>query len=107
MKVKVPKQIKIATHPCQIFFKSNLLIDENKFGYAHRRLQRICIEPSSPISVKNVTLLHEILHYIDDIYHINIDDNTIDRIAQGCAEFLFNNLDIELDWTDITELAED
>lgn len=106
IKIKVPREIKIAIHPAKILFRRNILADENLIGHSHRRRQEISIDPIMPPSERNVTLLHEVGHNIDRVYHLNIDDDTIDRIAQGYGEFFFNNLGIELDWSLIEEGGE-
>lgn len=70
-------------------------------GTIERRLQEVWIDPDSPLSQKNETLLHEVLHLISMVFSCSLDEDNIDRIAEGYAELLFNNLGIELDWSDI------
>ena len=104
IKILIPRQIKIATHPYEIVLKPHLRDDDKRLGSANHRIQRIEIEPDQCPSDLTVVLLHEIIHIIERAYNCDISDPDVDRIAQGMAEFLFNNLGIELDWGDIKKL---
>ena len=102
MKVKVPKEIKIATHPYKVAYDSHLRHDEACYGQVNHRNQKINIELSVPLSVKNQTLIHEIVHIVDKVYVCRMDEDDLERISNGMAELLFNNLNIEFDWSEIT-----
>lgn len=101
MKIKIPKQIKIGVHPYRVEFSKTLRADEGLSGIAQHRTQVIGIEDILPKSQTDVVFLHEIVHIISRHYNCNIDEADTDRIAQGMAELLFNNLGIEFDWSEI------
>ena len=44
------------------------------------------------------------MHMIERYCVVKLDDTDIDRIAEGLAMFLFENLDIQLDWSLIKEV---
>lgn len=99
MKVKVPKTIRIGVYNYEIKF-----VDLDDYGLLGQCLTDeglIKIAPRKPSGVTNVSFLHEVTHAVNDVYRCRIEDDNIDRIAHGIAEFLFNNLGIEFDWSDI------
>ena len=106
MKIKIPSSIKLGVYPYKIRFKPNLKVDEGFHGAIQRRTEEINIEPTISKPMRDVTLLHEVGHHIDLIYECGLSEENISRFANGMAEFLFNNLEIEFDWSDIKE-AED
>lgn len=101
MKVKIPKQIKLGVHSYGIRYNSHLRCDEGSVGCSRHRSQVIEIEPDQADSQKYETFIHEVLHIIDRQYSCRLDEDDVDRIAEGFADFLFNNLGIELDWSEI------
>lgn len=101
MKVKIPKTIKIGTLLYGVVFTPHLVADDKLFGRTDTRRQEIQIDNDIPFSCMNITLLHEILHIIQDVYRVDMTDENTDRVASGIAELLFNNLGIEFDWSDV------
>ena len=101
MKVKVPKEIKIATHVYRVRYDPHMRHDEACYGQVNHREQTIDIETSIPLSVRNQTLIHEIVHIVDKVYVCRMDEDDLERLSNGMAELLFNNLGIELDWSEI------
>jgi len=104
MRVKVPKTIKIGTHTYTIKFNHHLRSDDNKYAEVNHRTQAIDIWADAAVSLKNESLLHELIHIGEFIYRVEINDADVDRLAETVAEFLFNNLDIELDWSDVENI---
>ena len=103
MKVKVPKEIKIATHTYRVGYDPHMRHDEACYGQVNHRTQTINIESSIPPSVKDQTLIHEIVHIVDKVYVCRMDEDDLERLSNGMAELLFNNLGIELDWSELEE----
>ncbi len=101
MKVKVPSEIKIATHTYRVRYDSHMRHDEACYGQVNHREQTIDIETSIPPSVMNQTLIHEIVHIVDKVYVCRMDEDDLERLSNGMAELLFNNLGIEFDWSEI------
>ena len=60
----------------------------------------------SPLLERNQTLLHEVFHIISESFRCSLDEDTVERLANGMGEFLFDNLGIEFDWGDIKKSAE-
>ncbi len=98
MKVKIPREINIGTYKYIVKLDSNLP-DFGLLGQCQTDDGIIKLSPEQNINVRNVSLLHEVTHAIKDVFRFDADDDTVDRIAHGMAEFLFNNLEIEFDWS--------
>lgn len=102
MKIKIPPKIKIGTHTYKIVFDRSIRTDDNRIGEVNHRTQVIKIWTEAPLSMRNESLLHELIHIAEFYFRVTIDDADIDRIAQCMCDFLFDNLDIEFDWSAIS-----
>jgi len=101
MIIKVPKEIKVSSHAYQIVFKPNLKIDDGFQGTVQHRTQVIEIEPLTSLDFLLVTLLHEIIHIISTVYSLHLEEDAVDRLAEGLAQGLLESFGLELDWSDI------
>ena len=103
MKVKIPEIIKIGIYPRRVIYKPYLKVDEGYDGLINHRLETIEVDPVLPKARRDACLIHEVVHLVDKNYDCHLGEDDISRIANGVAEFLFNNLGIEFDWKDIKE----
>ena len=101
MKVKVPREIKSGPYPYSITLSPDLKLNEGCWGTTHYVRRVVRIDSGLPLIERNQTLLHEVLHVISSTYQCALDEDNVERIANGLSEFLFNNLGIELDWSGI------
>ena len=101
MKVKIPAKIRIGTHTYTIELDPHLHSDDKDYGLINYRTQTIRIWSDAPKSIKDQSLLHEVIHLSQHIYRVDITDADIDRIAQCMCDFMINNLGIDLDWGNI------
>ena len=97
MKVILSPRIRIGASTCRIKNVPHLSNDDGLRGYHNRRNGEIGIESTLEGERRDRTLLHEIVHQIDDSYGVGLSDENVDRIGNGIYEFL-ENLHIELDW---------
>lgn len=104
MKVKLPKEIKIGIQKYQLEYLPDEIFNENEFGAAWHRKQKITIDPSSHATQKYTTLIHEVIHLIEKAYCFKLDNGDVDKVASGIGEFLKDNLGIEFDWSDVKEI---
>ena len=104
MKIKVPREVKIGTHTFKVKLNPHLQTDEKNYGDINYRTEEIRIWADAPLSLRNEVLLHEIIHLAQHIYRVEISDPDIDRVAETIGQFLFNNLQIRFDWSDISEV---
>ncbi len=105
-KVKIPKEIKIGTHTYKVIFDRSIRTDDDRIGETNHRTQVIKIWTEAPLSMQNETLLHELIHIAEYYFRVRIEDADIDRIAECICDFLFNNLGLGFDWSDIEEVNE-
>ena len=82
MKVKVPKKIKIASHTYTIRQNSFKTAEHGTVGTATHMRQKIYIDENLPLSAKNQTLLHEVMHLVDRFWVVKLEESDIDRIAE-------------------------
>lgn len=101
IKIRIPEKIKIGSLEYKIKFSPDIFTDDKFWGDTHRRLSQISIATQISSQERDVTLLHELMELIKINYSITIEHTDIDRVASGLAEFLFDNLGIEFDWSSI------
>jgi len=101
--VKVPKQVQLGGHTYKIFYKPYLSKDNGIRGRINHRRQEIHIEPENPVSQQNATILHEIIHFIETIYALDLTEEDADRISEGLLQVFSDGFGIEFDWSDIVE----
>ena len=101
MKVKIPSKIRVGAYDYSVLAIPNLTFDFRLLGQSLADKQVIKVEPDTTSQTKNVTLWHEIIHAISDVYNCELDEKNIDRIAQGIASIIDKDLQIEFDWDEI------
>ena len=100
MKVRIPKTIKIATHTYRIELRSGVTTEMGSAGLVDHIKKVIFIDKNLSQSEIDEGFLHEVLHVIERVWNIKIDDPDTDRYAEGLAVFLKDNLGIEFDWSE-------
>ena len=98
MKVIIPNQIKVSSFVYELVLAENLTRDHQLLGQCLSDSVIIKIDPKTSLQTKDVTLLQEIVHAINDVYNCGLEEPNIDRIAHGLADVLKNSFNIELDW---------
>ena len=98
MKIKIPKQIKVSSFVYELVLAENLARDHQLLGQCLSDSVIMTIDSKTSPQTKDVTLLHEIVHAINDVYNCGLEEPNIDRIAHGLADVLKNSFNIELDW---------
>lgn len=102
MKVKIPKQIKVAGHWWTIELEKDLSRRHGKYGYVDADSLVIHIEPTILDSLKTHTLIHELIHTISDNF-VNANafsEDVTHEFAVGTF-ILLTDLGMEFDWSDI------
>ena len=99
-RIEVQPKLKIASHTYQVLFDERE--DDGDFrGSALHRHHEVALNPKLHAQQLRVTYLHEVLHVIDQSYCMHLSEDAVGPLAEGLAEFLFNNLGIELDFSKI------
>jgi len=104
MKVKVPQKIKILTHTYNIRIDSRFTMGAGAQGITRHIYQEIILDGIQPKSELDQVFLHELIHTIERHFCVKLDDPDVERISEGLAIILFDNLGIELDWSDVEGL---
>lgn len=103
MKVKIPKEVKIAGRTYTIKFNSELLRDEGNRGIACYSKQEIQLYSGLAPEQRVVTFIHEYIHTIDE--HLcgraALSEEVTSGLAEGIFQLLKDNLNIEFDWGNI------
>ena len=100
MKIKVPRKIQIGGHLYSIVFNDGLL-DDTLTGAHNPRQNRIEISPHRPSVKWTETLLHEIVHSVNNVYANNrLGEDDVNAVSQGLFQ-VFAELGLALDWSDI------
>ena len=101
MKVKVPKKITIGAYDYKILLLRKLVYDYRLLGQSLPDSQIIKVEYETSQQTKVVTLWHELVHSIGDVYNCGLEEANIDRIAQAIAAMLQKDFNLEFDWSEI------
>ena len=101
MKLKVKPIIRISPHTYRLVFNEYLHIDDENKGEINRRTQSIELDSHLPPTQQEVTFWHEIFHGLDDHFRLSMSDTVVDNLAVGITQFLQDNFDIELDFSEI------
>ena len=102
MKVRIPSRIKIGGHWVKIFYEDKLYDNHAKYGQSRFAECEIALQDRDMSdSRKAHTLLHELMHFIDNTYNnYKLGEDDIDALATGIHTLLVD-LGIEFDWGNI------
>jgi len=101
MKIKIPREIKIGTHTYSVSYDRAIRTDDEHIGQTNHRTQQIKIWTDAPLSMRNESFIHEVIHIAEYYFRVRIEDADIDRIAECMCDLLLNNLGTEFDWSEI------
>lgn len=101
-KIKIPKKIKVAGHYYKIIIDDESLSKENIVGNISNDFKeiRLCKYYKSSKRARarseiEETLVHEILHAIDNHYNNNsLTEKVINRLSNGLYQVLKDNFDL-------------
>ena len=104
MKLVIPPKCQIGAHIIKIVWSRKLLeVQEARGGSEYLGEIIIRLMPNRPITATFQTLIHEIFHQIDFVYHLkDLGDDSIQVLSAGLAQALLS-LDIEPDFSQIPE----
>jgi len=103
MKVSVPDEIKIGSFRYAIRLFPKVYRDHSLLG--QHMADDLLVKVSSEIEgdVRNEAFWHELLHGISLTYKCGLEEENVDRIAQGINQVM-QSFGIELDWSDLEQL---
>jgi hypothetical protein len=100
--MKIPKTLKVAGHEYKVFFDDKFLNKQGLFGQCDFVTQkiRLCKKFKKQVRAKSDisrTLIHEIIHAIDNHYNSNtLTEKKVDRLANGLHQVLVDNFIVKL-----------
>lgn len=91
--MNIPEKIKIGYKDYDVKIVDGNIVDDNKICYGRILYNDCKIEISTQYSknVQECTLLHEVLHGIDDAYDIGIPEEHIQKLAKGLLQVIKDN----------------
>lgn len=92
--MEIPKKIRVSGIDYKIELVEEIKDDIHSPDYrgiALIKQQKIKILNSYKVDDKFRTLLHEVLHIIDDDYKLELPEDTVRRLGSGLYEILKNN----------------
>ena len=94
--MRIPKEIDISGYTLKIQYKNSITINGAEcFGVYHQEKKAIWLVKGMPMARKKEIFLHEFIHFLEDIYRIDISEASVASLALGILQLL-NNKRIEL-----------
>ncbi len=104
MKIVIPPECQLGAHTIKIVWSRKLLeIQDARGGSENLGIIIIRLRPDRPRTSIFQTLIHELLHQIDFVYHLeDFTDGHIQVLSAGLAQSLLS-MGIEPDFSQIPE----
>ena len=103
MKVKIPRKVNIGAYEYDVRYKKGMVKHSHSTGQCYTSDAKIWIDPDELKQVRDVTVMHEIIHCIGDVEMIQYGEGEIDRLAHCLTRILRDNFKLEFDWSDIED----
>lgn len=92
--MNIPNKVKIGGLEYNVSFADNLMRDNSANGQSCGNQQTILIDSSASNQLKESTFIHEILHQLSYVYHLDLDEDAVSRMEGAVYAFLKDNPDI-------------
>lgn len=90
--MKIPASVKVGCYSYRVERPTRPLIEGSPvWGHYSNVHQRILVDESVSEDRAAVTLLHEALHAIDDLVHLDLTEEQVIRLAPALLAFLRDN----------------
>ena len=84
--MKLPKSIKVG--PFSYTVSADVIMPEGVFGESDHRQRTITLADNRRSEEQSVTLLHEIIHAVDEVCKADLDERQADVLSHGLAQAL-------------------
>lgn len=98
--IKVPREVKIGAHTYRVWFDEREEDGDYK-GSTLFRKREILLNPVIHKQDLRITYLHEVLHAVTDAYNQKVPEEAIGVIAQAMGAWLYGDLGIDVDFSNI------
>lgn len=86
--MKIPETFQIFAQPFSVEYTSDLARDEDKFGWLNLEQGKIAIDGATTDYVKEVTLLHELIHIMEETAGLSLEEFQVDIMAKVLHQYL-------------------
>jgi hypothetical protein len=87
----IPETITLAGFRIKTIYNPTLLADRERYGEYCSRTMTITIDSNLSQQRKALTYVHELVEAIQDIYHLDMDENVIQAVGIGIHEIILQN----------------
>lgn len=89
----IPEEIVIGPNRYAVEFVERLESDDHRrlTGQIDYSALKIRIDPAPELNRQVITLFHEIVHGIDEVYGLDLAEEDVDRMANGIVDVLQRN----------------
>lgn len=88
----IPEKVKILFKEYEVIEETNLHDGQSElYGQIRYIDEVIALNPASSEEQKKATLIHEVLHGIDDLYRIGLEEEQIEKLGNAMYMFLKDN----------------
>ena len=90
-KMRLPKHLSISGYTLNIIYKKKVVVDGDEcFGVYDTSDKTIyLVKGMAPIRKKEI-FLHEFIHFLEDIYRLDIQEECVSGIAMGILQLMTN-----------------
>jgi hypothetical protein len=91
--MKIPEKVKIGGFEYEIVKSEIVLNPENDACYGTHEFTtlRINIAEKYAGQVQKATLIHEIIHAISDVYHLDFKESTVQKLGDALYQVIIDN----------------
>ncbi len=84
--MKLPESVQIG--PFRYEVSADIAMPEGMFGESNHRQRIIALADKQRLEEQSATLLHEIIHAVDDVFKAGLDERQVDVLSHGLAQAL-------------------
>ena len=84
--MKLPPSVQVG--PFRYEVNADIAMPEGMFGESDHRQRSIALASERRPEEQSVTLLHEIVHAVDDVFKAGLDERQVDVLSSGLAQAL-------------------
>ena len=89
--MKIPRKLIISGHELTIIHKKKIIVNGAEcYGFYDPEKKIICLKASMAPARKKEIFIHEYLHFLEDIYRIDIGEMKVSSLSLGLLQLLDN-----------------
>lgn len=90
--MEIPNTVKILYKEYEIVQEKNIHNDSSDlYGEVHYLDEKILLNVDSKEDQKKATLIHELIHAIDEMYQISLNEDQVDKLGNGVYMMIKEN----------------